>query len=98
MNGILQMVGIFLRSIRIVTPYCSESSITERKSGYALINKLSNKTSDLVSNAIITKMNPVSLLVKTLTFDNVVWAKIYCQTLMQVASGHWSQNCLHYSR
>lgn len=45
-------------------------TLVERKSGYALITKVSNKTSELVSNAIITKMNPLSPLVKTLTFDN----------------------------
>jgi IS30 family transposase len=35
-----------------------------------LIAKVSNKTSDLVSQAIITKLNPLTPLVKTLTFDN----------------------------
>jgi IS30 family transposase len=43
----------------------------ERKSGYALIAKVSNKTSDLLSQAIITQLNPVTPLVNTLTFDNV---------------------------
>ena len=45
-------------------------TLVERKSGYALIAKVSNKTSDLVSQAIITKLNAVTPLVKTLTFDN----------------------------
>jgi IS30 family transposase len=45
-------------------------TLVERKSGYALIAKVSNKTSDLVSQAIITQLNPVIPLVKTLTFDN----------------------------
>jgi hypothetical protein len=45
-------------------------TLVERKSGYALIAKVSNKTSDLVSQAIITKLNSVTPLVKTLTFDN----------------------------
>lgn len=45
-------------------------TLVERKSSYALIAKVSNKTSDLVSQAIITKLNPVTPLVKTLTFDN----------------------------
>ena len=45
-------------------------TLVERKSGYALIAKVSNKTSDLVSQAIITKLNVVTPLVKTLTFDN----------------------------
>jgi IS30 family transposase len=45
-------------------------TLVERKSGYALIAKVSNKTSVLVSQAIITKLNAVTPLVKTLTFDN----------------------------
>ena len=45
-------------------------TLVERKSGYALIAKVSNKTSDLVSEAIIIQLNPVTPLVKTLTFDN----------------------------
>ena len=45
-------------------------TLVERKSGYALIAKVSNKTSDLVSQAIITQLNAVTPLVKTLTFDN----------------------------
>ena len=45
-------------------------TLVERKSGYALIAKVSNKTSDLVSQAIITKLNAVTPLVKTMTFDN----------------------------
>ena len=44
--------------------------MVERKNGYALIAKVSNKTSDLVSQAIITQLNPVIPLVKALTFDN----------------------------
>ena len=46
-------------------------TLVERKSGYALIAKVSNKTSDLVSQTIITKINAVAPLIKTLTFDNV---------------------------
>jgi IS30 family transposase len=45
-------------------------TLVERKSGYALIAKVSNKTSDLVSQAILTKLKPLAPLVKTLTFDN----------------------------
>ena len=45
-------------------------TLVERKSGYALIAKVSNKTSDLVSAAIINKLSPMAPLVKTLTFDN----------------------------
>ena len=45
-------------------------SLVERKSGYTLITKVSNKTSDLVSQAIITKLNAVTPLVKTLAINN----------------------------
>jgi IS30 family transposase len=45
-------------------------TLVERKSGCALIAKVSNKTSNLVSQAIITKLNAVTSLMKTLTFDN----------------------------
>jgi len=45
-------------------------TLVERKSGYALITKVSNKTSDLVSAAIINKLRPMAPLVKTITFDN----------------------------
>ncbi|MDH6299753.1 IS30 family transposase [Polynucleobacter sphagniphilus] len=45
-------------------------TLVERKSGYAVLAKVKNKTSDLVSSAIITKLNAVTPLVKTLTFDN----------------------------
>jgi len=42
----------------------------ERKSGHSVLAKVKNKTSDLVSSAIITKLNAVTPLVKTMTFDN----------------------------
>ena len=45
-------------------------TLVERKSGYALIAKVINKTSDLVSTAIIKKLSPMAPLVKTITFDN----------------------------
>jgi IS30 family transposase len=45
-------------------------TLVERKSGYAILAKVKNKTSDLVSSAIITKLNAVTPLVKTMTFDN----------------------------
>ena len=45
-------------------------TLVERKSGYALIRKVTNKTSELVGNAIIEELKPLSCLVKTLTFDN----------------------------
>ncbi len=45
-------------------------TLAERKSGYALIAKVKNKNSDLMSQAIIIKLNSVTPLLKTLTFDN----------------------------
>ena len=45
-------------------------TLVDRKSGYAVFAKVKNKTSDLVSSAIITKLNAVTPLAKTLTFDN----------------------------
>jgi IS30 family transposase len=45
-------------------------TLVERKSGYAVLAKVKNKTSDLVSQAIIIKLNSVTPLVKILTFDN----------------------------
>ncbi len=45
-------------------------TLVERKSGYAVLAKVKNKTSDLVSGAILTKLMPLAPLVKTLTFDN----------------------------
>ncbi len=52
-------------------------TLVERKSGYAVLAKVKNKTSDLVSSAIITKLNAVTPLVKTLTFDNVLNARTF---------------------
>jgi IS30 family transposase len=45
-------------------------TLVDRKSGYAVFAKVKNKTSDLVSGAIITKLNAMTPLAKTLTFDN----------------------------
>ena len=45
-------------------------TLVERKSSYALLAKVRNKTSDLVSSAIMAKLKPLAPLVKTLTFDN----------------------------
>jgi IS30 family transposase len=45
-------------------------TVVERKSGYALIAKVSNKTADLVGSAIITMLKPFEARVKTLTYDN----------------------------
>ena len=45
-------------------------TVVERKSGYAVIAKVSNKTSDLVGAAIIKALKPFQARVKTLTYDN----------------------------
>ena len=45
-------------------------SLVERKSGYAVLAKVENKTADLVSTAIIKRLMPISERVQTLTFDN----------------------------
>ena len=44
--------------------------VVERKSGYAVIAKVSNKTADLVGAAIISMLKPFVARVKTLTYDN----------------------------
>jgi IS30 family transposase len=41
--------------------------VVERKSGYAVMAKVSNKTADLVGAAIIEALNPLKARVKTLT-------------------------------
>ena len=45
-------------------------SLVERKSGYAILKKVSRKTSQLVRCAIIEGLKPISEKVKTITFDN----------------------------
>ncbi len=45
-------------------------SLVERKSGYAVLKKVTKKTSQLVRSAIITGLKPISDKVKTITFDN----------------------------
>ena len=42
----------------------------EHKIGYAVIAKVPNKTSELVSSAIVSNLKPFSVRVKTLTYDN----------------------------
>ena len=44
-------------------------TLVERKSGYAILAKVRNKTADLVGRAIIDHLQPVAPLVKTMTFD-----------------------------
>ena len=45
-------------------------TVVERKGGYAVMAKVSNKTADLVGAAIIKALNPLKARVKTLTYDN----------------------------
>ena len=45
-------------------------SLVERKSGYAILAKVENKTADLVSTAIIKRLKPIARQVRTLTYDN----------------------------
>lgn len=45
-------------------------SLVERKSGYAVLAKVYNKTADLVSAAIIERLAPFASKVSTLTYDN----------------------------
>ena len=45
-------------------------TLVERKSGYAILAKVRNKTADLVGRAMIDHLQPVAPLVKTMTFDN----------------------------
>ena len=45
-------------------------TVVERKSGYAVMAKVSNKTADLVGQAIIKALTPFEVRVKTLTYDN----------------------------
>ena len=45
-------------------------TMVERKSGYAVMAKVEKKTSELVSSAIVDKLQPLAARVKTLTFDN----------------------------
>ena len=42
----------------------------ERKSGYAVMAKVSNKTSDLVGSTIIQALKPFEARVKTLAYYN----------------------------
>ena len=45
-------------------------TLVERKSGFAVLAKVSNKTADLVGRAIEAKLKPLNSRVKTLTVDN----------------------------
>ena len=45
-------------------------TLVERKNGYAVLAKVKNKTSDLVSSAIMAKLKTLVTLLKIMTFDN----------------------------
>ena len=45
-------------------------TLVERKSGYALLRKVTNKSAELVSQAIEAALKPLAVKVKTLTVDN----------------------------
>jgi IS30 family transposase len=45
-------------------------TMVERKSGYAVLAKVVNKTSELVSSVIVRNLKPFSVRVKTLTYDS----------------------------
>jgi len=45
-------------------------SLVERKSGYASLAKVKNKTANLVSNAIINRLKPLATKVRILIYDN----------------------------
>ena len=45
-------------------------SLVERKSGYAVLAKVRNKSAHLVSCAIINRLKPIAMKVQTLTYDN----------------------------
>ena len=45
-------------------------TMVERKSGFGVIVKVTHKTSDLVSRAIVEGLQPFANRVKTLTYDN----------------------------
>ena len=80
-------------------------TVVERKSGYAIMAKVSNNTADFVGSAIIEAHKPFEARVKTLTYDNgkeFSWhARIdealglVCQALCQL--GAWLQRELQWS-
>ena len=44
--------------------------LVERKSGFTVLSHVTRKTSDLVSQAIITSLALLTLRVRTVTYDN----------------------------
>ncbi len=45
-------------------------TLVERKSGFALLAKMSNKSADLLGRSIEAKLKPLNARVKMLTVDN----------------------------
>jgi IS30 family transposase len=45
-------------------------TLVKYKIGYTVLPKVKNKTSNLVSSAIMTNLKPLAPLVKTMIFDN----------------------------
>lgn len=45
-------------------------TLVERKSGFAVLAKVNNKTADSVGRAIEAKLKPLNSRMKTLTVDN----------------------------
>ena len=58
----------------------------ERKSGYAVMAKVSNKTAELVSAAIVTQLKPLMNRVSTLTFDNGKEFAPHAQSIRSLAA------------
>lgn len=59
-------------------------TLVERKSGFALIEKVENKTAELVAQAIMEKLGKMIARVKTITFDNgkeFAWHKMLEKSL-----------------
>ena len=50
-------------------------TVVGRRSGYAVIAQVENKTADQVGAAIVDRLNQFGTKVKTLTFDN---GKVFC--------------------
>jgi IS30 family transposase len=66
-----KQVGHWERDIVIGTSHKGAVvTMVERKSRCGIIAKVTNKTSELISSAIVDRLKPMSVMVKTLTFDN----------------------------
>jgi IS30 family transposase len=73
-------------------------TLVERKSGFALLAKVPNKSADLVGRAIEAKLKPLNSRVKTLTVDNgkefadhqaidqALASRLLCRSVLQLAA------------